>query len=353
MKILIGMGHPKDVHLWKNVINNLKNDGHEVKILAWDKDVTLQLLDTYGYQYEVLGKSCKSFVKKAYGLLKSELISFKVVNNFKPDIFVGREPCLAHMSRLAKKPNIYFEDTEHANLVHLLTFPFSDAICTSTSYKNQINPKKHVTFNGYQELAYLHPKYFKPKESVLDELGIGRNNKLAILRLVSWGGSHDVGHKGIDDLEYFVSELEKHAQVCIISERNLDKKYEKYQLKVKPEKIHDLLYYSDIYIGEGATMAAEAGVLGTPSIFISSAAGVLGYLEELEHKYELVYSFPEPKRALSKILKILEDDDSKKTWAEKKERLFSEKIDVTKYMTDFIESYFNRLQSCIKDKTNH
>lgn len=339
MKIIIGMGHPKDVHLWKNTINNLKRHGHEVKILAWDKDVTLHLLDAYGYQYEILGKSCRSFIKKASGLFKSELISLKVVNRFKADIFVGREPCLAHMSILTKKPNIYFEDTEHANLVHWLTFPFSDAICTSTSYKKRINPKKHVTFNGYQELAYLHPKYFEPNDSVLDDLGINKNDKLVILRLVAWGGSHDIGHKGIEDIENFVKELEKYAQVFILSEGPIDEKYEKYRLEVKPEKIHDLLYYANMYVGEGATMAAEAGILGTPSIFISSAAGILGYLEELENKYELVYSFPEPKKALPKILHILEDDDSKKIWRDKREKLLKEKIDVTEYMTGFIEGY--------------
>lgn len=339
MRVLIGIGHPKDVHLWKNTINNLTINGHEVKILAWDKDVTLQLLDIYGYEYKILGKSCKPFSKKAYGLLKSEIVSFKVVNRFKPDIFVGREPCLAHLSRLTKKPNIYFEDTEHANLVHWLTFPFTDAICTSTSYKRRINSKKHMTFNGYQELAYLHPNYFKPKDNVLDELGINKNSKFVILRLVSWEGSHDVGHKGIDDLQHLIETLEKYAKVWIVSERLLDKRYEKYKLKVEPEKMHDLLYYANMYIGEGATMAAEAGILGTPSIFVSSATGILGYLEELEDRYELVYSFSEPKKALSKILQIIEDQNSKNVWKERREKLLSEKIDVTEYMTKFLESY--------------
>ncbi len=339
MKIVIGMGHPKDVHLWKNTINNLEKNGHEVKILARDKDVTLQLLDTYGYQYEIMGKSSRSFIKKTYGLFKSELVTLRVLSNFRADIFVGREPCLAHMSKLTKKPYIYFEDTEHANLIHFLTFPFSDAICTSTSFKKKIDPKKHVTFNGYQELAYLHPNYFKPDENVLDELGINKNDKLVILRLVAWGGSHDVGHKGIDDVENFIKELEKYAQVFIISEGPIDKKYEKFRLKVKPEKMHDLLYYASMYVGEGATMASEAGILGTPSIYISSEAGIFGSLEELENQYELVYSFPEPKLALKKIIQILEDKDSKKKWKDKSVRLLSEKTDVTKFMTEFLESY--------------
>lgn len=343
MKILIGMGHPKDVHLWKNTINNLKNDGHEVKILAWDKDVTFHLLDYYGYQYDILGKSCKPFVKKAYGLFRSELVSLKVISKFKADIFLGREPCLAHMSRLTRRPNIYFEDTEHANLVHWLTFPFSDAICTSTSYRSRIDPKKHVKFNGYQELAYLHPTYFKPNESVLDDLRMNKNDRLIILRLVAWGGSHDVGHKGIDDVGNFIEKLEKHGKVFIISEDLIDEKYDKYKLKVRPEKMHDLLYYADMYIGEGATMAAEAGILGTPSIFISSAAGILGYLEELEKEYGLIYSFSESQKALTKALQILGDKNSKKIWKEKRDRLLNEKIDVTKYMTEFVESYPQKL----------
>ena len=338
---MIGVGHPKDVHFWKNIISNLEKKGHEIKIVAWNKDVTLYLLDTYGFSYEILGESCKSLMKKAYRLSKSGLISLKIAKKFKPDILTGREPNLAHISKLIRKPFIMISDTEHGTLSHLLTYPFSDAICTPACFKRTINPKKHITFNGYQELAYLHPKYFKLDQSVLDDFGLSRDDRYIIIRFVAWSGSHDIGQYGFTDKERLVRKLENYGRIFITSEKKLSKRLEKYRITIPPDKMHDLLYYATIYIGEGATMASEAAVLGTPAIYVNTLR--LGYLDEEEKKYGLVYIFSNPKtaqeQAIKKAIELLDDKELKNKWKKKRERLLKEKIDVTKFMTNFIENY--------------
>ena len=53
--------------------------------------------------------------------------------------------------------------------------------------------------------------------------------------------------------------------------------------------MHDLLYYATMYIGEGATMASEAAILGTPSIYINTLR--LSYTDEEEAKYDLLYNY--------------------------------------------------------------
>ena len=53
MRILIDMGHPAHVHFFKNAIRSLEERGHSVKITARDKDVTLALLEAYGFDYVV------------------------------------------------------------------------------------------------------------------------------------------------------------------------------------------------------------------------------------------------------------------------------------------------------------
>ena len=39
MKIMVWVGHPKHVHFWRHIVNNLSNHGHDVKILAVEKDI--------------------------------------------------------------------------------------------------------------------------------------------------------------------------------------------------------------------------------------------------------------------------------------------------------------------------
>ena len=65
----------------------------------------------------------------------------------------------------------------------------------------------------------------------------------------------------------------------------------KYQIRTSPDNMHDILANASLYIGEGATMASESALLGTPSIYISSLAGTMGCLKELEQKYGALHSF--------------------------------------------------------------
>ena len=358
MRIIVGIGHPKQVHSWKNVINKLKNKGHEVRIVVWKKDITLYLLNIYGFKYELVGKNYKGLAKKAYGMLKSDLNVLRIAKKFKPDILAGAPVSLAHVSALIGKPHIDFTDTEHATLANWLSFPFSDVIVTPACYKGKINPKKHVMFNGYIPLAYLHPNYFKPDPAVLDDLGLSKNDRYIILRFVSWQASHDIGEHGFEltNLKNYIRELENYGKVFITSESSKTG-FEDYKLTVAPEKIHHVLYYATMYIGEGAAMASESAILGTPAIYVNTQQ--LGYLEEQEKRYGLVYNFNNPERgtaqneALSKAVELLEDGNLKSRWQRKRERLLKDKIDVTKFVTEFIENYPESFEAWRAKNTNN
>ncbi|KAF5413913.1 MAG: hypothetical protein C5S48_10115 [Candidatus Methanogaster sp.] len=343
MRIIFGVGHPKQVHVRKNIIRNLIEDGHEIKILTTDKDITLNLLDVYGIDYEVYGTYQKNMTSKAYGIINHTYEALAIARWFKPDIFIGGVPYLAYVSKIVGKPHITLTDTEHANLSYWLTYPFTDTVMTPSCFKRTINPKKHVAYNGYEELTYLHPNYFTPDPSVLDDVGLDKNDKFIILRFVAWSASHDVGQSGISNemkIKY-ISELGEYYDIFISSESKLEKYLEKYKLKIAPEKFHSLLSYAQLYIGESGAISTEAGILGVPSIYVSSLVGTMGNFDELEKRYGLVYSFRDSKLALNKASKLLEDKNTKNKWQKNRERMLNEKIDVTKFMTEFIEGYPN------------
>jgi hypothetical protein len=109
--------------------------------------------------------------------------------------------------------------------------------------------------------------------------------------------------------------------------------------------MHTLLYYADLYIGEGGTMAAEAAVLGTPSIHVEAnsdgiATGSLsGNFREFRDRYGLLFFYADQDEAFSKAVELLRDSRTKKEWKKKSENLLKDKVDVTAWMTDFIERY--------------
>jgi predicted glycosyltransferase len=82
-------------------------------------------------------------------------------------------------------------------------------------------------------------------------------------------------------------------------------------------------------------------VLGTPAIYVNSLR--VGYLDEQEGKYGLVYNFSDPRyaqeQAVERALELLQRSNLKEEWRVKRERLLQDKVDVTKFMVDFVENY--------------
>ena len=345
MRILIDVAHPAHVHFFRNAAKMLQEKGHVVEFTAKHKEVTLRLLDYYGFKYSNLGKPKKGLLRKAYALLEFDYKTFMIARKYKPDIFMSlNSPYMAHASYLMRKPHIAFEDTEDAKYVFMLSNPFTEVICTPDCFKTDFG-KKHVRFKGYKELAYLHPDRFSPDPSVLKDLGLAPGERFTVLRFISWAAHHDVGLKGINEAEELVRSLEKYGKVFITSESPLTSELEKYRITCPPEKMQSLLYYSQLYIGEGGTMAVEAAVLGVPSIHIESdsqgsATGYhYGHFMELRDKYGLLYFYPDQRTAFEKAKEILDNQNCRSEYSEKRKKLIEEKLDVSSWMVDFVEGY--------------
>jgi hypothetical protein len=290
MRILIDIGHPAHVHQFKNAIRLLRAHDHNILVTARNKEATFILLDKYSIPYVRVGNYENNNIKKAMNMFIIDAKLYSLARNFKPDIFIGGvgNVYIAHTSWLMRKPSILFNDTEHAKLQNYLSFPITKTICTPSCYRGDIG-QKQVRYNGYHELAYLHPNRFTPNPAILAELGLKAGDPFIIVRFVSWQASHDIGQHGIRDKVRLVKELEQYGRVMITSEGPLLPELQPYQIRISPEKLHDLLYYTQLYVGEGATMASECAVLGTHAIYVNSLE--LGYIREEDEKYCLVSDF--------------------------------------------------------------
>jgi len=177
-----------------------------------------------------------------------------------------------------------------------------------------------------------------PDPSIKNILGVQEGQKYAILRFVSWTAAHDVGHQGLEltAKRKIVSELSKYVKVFISSEGKIPDDLKSHQIKIPPEKMHDALAYSSLYIGEGATMASECAMLGIPAIYVNSLSA--GTLEEQE-KYGLLSSFRDSHCALERALELINLPGLREEWQRRRKKMLSEKIDVTAFIVWFIENY--------------
>jgi predicted glycosyltransferase len=337
------------------------NRGHEITIIARDKEVTVHLLHQLGLSFELFAPHKKSLSGKFLEIPINDLIFYRAHRRSGSEISTGiNDYCSAHVGFITRTPSIIFTDTEDVRFGDLSTFPFASTICTPSGFLRDLG-KKQVRYQGYHELAYLHPNYFTPDPQIFDDLGISKDEKFIIVRFISWAASHDIHLKGIrdDSALDFVRNLEKYGRVYISSEKPLKAELSPYRLTLPPEKMHSLMYHAQLYIGEGGTMAAEAALLGTPSIHIESDAGgrptgsYCGNFLELRNKYGLLYFYANQNEALEKATKILGNPGSKTEWAGKREKLLKDKIDVTSWMTTFFENYPRSIRHEQKGTRDH
>ncbi len=340
MKIFIDIGHPAHVHYFKNFIKIMQNKGHDYFITAREKDISFDLLKKYNLKYKTRGSGGNSFIGKLIYIIKADYILYKFSKIFKPDIFLSfGSPYLAHVSKFLRKPHIAFSDTEHAKYEFMMLLPFKYKIFTPDSFLNHLG-KNHYFFKGYMESCYLHPKYFRPNPKSLDYLNLKKNEKFIIVRFVSWNASHDYGHGGINHNQklFIINKLSNYGKVFISSEDKLPDELEKYKLKIPPEKMHDILHYANLYLGESITMSTESVLLGTPSIVISSLPE-MGVPRDLE-KYKMSWWFKNFTNDIEVIIdKIFMTPAS--TFKKIKERIINENDDITDFMVKIIEKEYN------------
>jgi len=342
MKVLIDIGHPAHVHLFKNFALQMQQKGHKILFTCRDKEFEIYLLEKYGFEYKSFGKKYISKVGKIWGMFKFDLLEFINGLKFKPDIFLSHGSMYAaHAAYLLRKAHISLEDTFNEEQVKLYK-PFTDVILTG-DYSHPDLGKKEIRYKGYHELLYLHPNYFSPDKTVLEELGVKENEKYVIIRYVSWQATHDAGHKGIsfENKLKAVKEFEKYAKVFISSESALPKELEEYKIKIEPHRMHDALAFAQFIIGESFTMLSEAAILGTPAILNHDTKCY--YLQEQQQKYGLVFNYTESEsdqlKAIEKGVELLNSPNLKEQWQEKRNKMLADKIDVTAFLVWFVENY--------------
>lgn len=348
MKILIEIGHPAHVHFFRNAIAIWHRQGHKLLVVSRDKEMTNQLLDAFNIEALCLSKAGHGVV----GLFKEMLIRdcrlLKSARLFKPDVMTSiGGTWISQVGKLINTPTIVFYDTENATISNALTYPLASTLCTPKCYQKDTRLRtKHLRYPGYHELAYLHPSRFTPDDTILTKAGIKKTEPYFVLRFIAWEAGHDISEKGmpLEKKRNLVSLLSQHGRVFITSEQDLPPDLSHYSLKMPPEKIHHLIAFSTMVVGESATMASEAAVLGVPSIFISDTSR--GYIDEQEQVYGLVYRFTNNQfdACRSRILALLAEKNLRKSWQARRKRMLEDTIDVTSFITDFVTDHPNTLQ---------
>ena len=337
MRVLFDVGHPAQVHFFKNVIRLSQRRGHDVLVTSRRKDVTTDLLDALGIEH-----TCLSEMRPGRWNMASELRArnhrlWLVARQFKPDVMVARVGVAAGpVGRLLRVPTVIYDDMEHARLQAAIGLTFATYICTGLGYYRDFG-RRQVRFAGPPVLAYLHPDYFVPDPQVLRRAGLHPEERIIFIRTVSWGATHDRGRTGLgrQQLTHLVEALSHWGRVIVSSEAPLPPELKHCENPVPVAGIHHLLAFATLCLVEGGTMAAEAAVLGTPTICLQSYN--FGYLIALERDYQALCRTASIDETIKRACELLQRTDLRPEWARKRDRLLADSEDVVAFQMRMIE----------------
>jgi uncharacterized protein len=338
MRFAIDILHPAHVHFFKHFHQEMQSRGHEFLVTSRDKDVTLDLLDAYGIDHIPISTQKAGPIAMATELVARTGRFVREARKFKPDVLLGiMGPVIALSGKVLPARTVVFYDNESARAVNRIVYRLADQYCTPRGYAESAG-KNHIRYDGYHELAYLHPNRFKVDKTILSKHGLDKE-PLFVIRFVSWESVHDVGEKGLSRsvrLE-LLKLLGKRGRVVITSESKLPTEFEEYRLAIPVEDIHHVLAAAHLLVGESSTMASEAAVLGTHALFVSKTGR--GINDEQEANYGLVHNFNDQQgdEVIQTVRELLELPDMKQDAAKRLERLLANNIDVTTWMVNLFD----------------
>ncbi|NDP22638.1 MAG: DUF354 domain-containing protein [Paludibacter sp.] len=346
MKILIYLGHPAQFHFSKNIIHQLQEDGHQVKILLKTKDILEKLVKLNKFEYENI--QLQNRRNNQFSILlasfKRTLHVWNIARKFKADIIMGSDASVAQAAYLLHIPALTTleDDYEIIKKLAKLTFPFTTSIVVPDVCGVGPWEAKKTPYKGYMKLGYLHPNRFTPDKSIVNKYI--QSEKYCIIRLAQLTAHHDTRINGLNvELVKKVITIaeQKGYRVYISSEAAIDKTLIKYQLKINQDDIHHLMSFSSLLISDSQSMSVEAAMLGVPSIRFSDFAGRISVLEELEHSYQLSFGIPTTKseKLVTMVTELLSNPTVGDLFQQRRQKMLSDKIDVTAFMVWFIENY--------------
>lgn len=340
------MAHPVQYHFFKHTIRRLREDGCEVKLVIKTKDVLEQLLKDDGEIYTNIQKTVrkKNVVSILFAALQRSWALLSIAAKFRPDILLGTGADVAHAAWLLGKPCVTTLEDDIYLIKNLarLTYPFTTDILVPLYCRVGKWEKKKIGYAGNMKLAYLHPRLFTPQKSVIEKYGI--TERYILIRKVSLSAYHDIGVRGLNEeiiKKVIAIAAERGYKTYISSEGEIYNSLKPYLLQINPSDMHHIIAFASMMISDSQSMSVEAAVLGVPNIRFSDLVGKVGVLSELHSRYNLTYGVRtcEKERLLRETVRYLDNPNLKNEYQKRREEMLKTKIDVTAFLTWYIENY--------------
>jgi predicted glycosyltransferase len=235
----------------------------------------------------------------------------ELVKLFSPDLTISFcSPEAARVSYGLGIKHVAFSDSPHAEAVMRLSVPLVQKLLIPW-----IIPKKEFVKYGISEKSIIHYRAIDAsvivkEKSKTDKLKVDQNKKTIVIRPEESEAAYILGNPKSYDIIQEVSKKSKHHNVLVLSRYVSQKKKlkEKFGKKIiligKVVDGKSLLNITDVFVGSGGTMTAEAALMGVPTI---SYHAVPNHIEAYLVRVGLVKRETDPKKISALVKKIIDN----------------------------------------------
>ena len=272
MNIWFDLTNSPHVQFFRQMIGELRDEGHHIIITSRNAANTTELLDLYGLEYTIVGKSYgKKLRNKIFGNILRVRDLVKFVKKRDVDVAISQSSFTSAIAgRLAGIPTIYTNDNEHAMgnkisfiCAHKIFIPEFIPVSKITNWL--VTPKKVSQYPGVKEGIYLWKKYsdFATKQHASIKI---------YYRPEPYFAQYYKGKTNV--LDDALVELKNDFEIIILPRDDnqrkhfADPQFNGIKVCQKPLTFDEIAADCSLFIGAGGTMTREMAVIGVPTISI-------------------------------------------------------------------------------------
>jgi len=307
MKIWIDIANPSHALFFNSLINDFSSEN--IFITVRDRAETAELVKSFGIKGKVIGKDYRNGAKKMINVLYRTAILYLSIGKF--DYSLSFENGISvTVSTLRTKKSILLCDNDlkflqrksYAQTIETKIKSLAKAIiipkaCYRT-FKNYIDEKKLVTYDGYKEDVYL--ANYKPDPGFKDKLPF---ENFIIIRPEALGSFYVKERRSIvpELLKLFHKE---NINVVYLPRETEDARYAMGSgVFIPPNALNgmDLCYYANAVLTGSGTMAREAACMGRTAISFFPSDILLSVDQQLIDENKIFHS-RNPKEIVEYVL---------------------------------------------------
>lgn len=319
--------HPEAARFFTPIYRELTSRGHDVSVFVREHTHTVQLLRSAGVPHHVLAGEPQSRGDLVAGHAAFEARLTAAARRRDVDVLTAIGGiAITHLAPLVGARSAVFVDWDRSGIGDTLVAALADVVCTPQFVTSSYGDA-HVRYDGYHELAYLGSGRFSASRAAVSALGIDRDSQYVVASFLtaesqSW---------------WDAASIASHLDDCGDLYLTHDSADPSGDLATLPlSETLDALAFADLYIGDSATTAAEAAILGTPSVLLQPQDARVARCTHLADRYGLLVAPSDRTSLYHHVVSLLNDPDVRETFHGRREALFDETVDVARFATDHL-----------------